>query len=193
MIVQLVIACEVGFWVLLVAGLTSRYVLRMPRVGLTLLLLEPLLEVVLLTATAIDLGRGAEPRAEHGVAALYLGYTVGHGHRTVRWLDGHAAHRFEGRPLVRPPRRGPARARHEARVWLGTLVGGAVAVLLLRLAILYVNDPSRVGTLLEWQAKVCFLVVAHGLFALSYAVWPRRAPEAPADTRPGTVDEGTRR
>ena len=49
----------------------------MPRSGLALLLCEPLLEVVLLVVTAIDLKNGAEPDWTHGLAALYIGFTVG--------------------------------------------------------------------------------------------------------------------
>ena len=64
MIVTLIIACEIGFWVLLAAGLAVRYLLRMPRTGMALLLCEPLLEVVLLVVTALDLKNGAEPELE---------------------------------------------------------------------------------------------------------------------------------
>ncbi|MFH9852802.1 hypothetical protein ACH4NV_09255 [Streptomyces althioticus] len=176
MIVALIIACEIGFWVLLAAGLAFRYLLRMPRTGLALLLCEPVLEVVLLVATAWDLKNGAEPDWTHGLAALYIGYTVGHGHRTVRWLDGHAAHRLDGRPLVRPPRYGLARARHETKVWLGTLTAAAVATVLLQLAIWYVGDPGRVTSLESWRATAWKAAGIHGLIALTYWLWPKKAP-----------------
>ncbi|GAP48001.1 hypothetical protein [Streptomyces azureus] len=177
MIVALIAACEIGFWVLLAAGLAFRYLLRMPRTGLALLLCEPLLEVVLLVATALDLKNGAEPNWTHGLAALYIGYTVGHGHRTVKWLDGHAAHRFGGAPPPqRPPLYGMARARHEAKVWTGTLVGAAVATVLLQLAIWYVDDPSRVTSLESWRYVAWRAAGIHGLVALSYWIWPRKAP-----------------
>ncbi|MFJ8644720.1 hypothetical protein ACIRNI_01120 [Streptomyces sp. NPDC093546] len=184
MVVALIVICEVGFWVLLAAGLATRYLLKMPRTGAALLLCEPLLEVVLLVATAIDLKNGAEPSWEHGLAALYIGYTVGHGHRTVKWLDGHAAHRLAGGPRpVPPPRYGMARARHEGRIWLGTLVGAAVATVLLWLAILYVDDPSRTDTLSGWMGGAWRAAGIHGLIALSYFVWPRKGPEEPEKQR----------
>ncbi|MFJ4242438.1 hypothetical protein ACIP17_17710 [Streptomyces iakyrus] len=177
MIVALIAACEIGFWVLLAAGLGARYLLRMPRLGLGLLLCEPLLEVVLLVATALDLKNGAEPNWTHGLAALYIGYTVGHGHRTVKWLDGHAAHRLGGAPKpAGPPRYGMPRARHEGKVWLGTLVGAVVATVLLQLAIWYVDDPSRVTSLESWRYVAWRAAGIHGLIALSYAIWPRKAP-----------------
>ncbi|GAA2224395.1 hypothetical protein GCM10010232_06570 [Streptomyces amakusaensis] len=184
MIVTLIIVCEVGFWVLLAAGLGARYALKMPRLGAALLLCEPLLEVVLLIATAVDLKNGAEPSWTHGLAALYIGYTVGHGHRTVRWLDGHAAHRFGGAPPpLQPPRYGMARAAHEGKVWLGTLIGAAVATGLLLLAIWYVGDASRSGSLEGWIGQAWKVTGIHGLIALSYLVWPRRDPGEGAEDR----------
>ncbi|MGC2998007.1 hypothetical protein ACPF8X_06325 [Streptomyces sp. G35A] len=182
MIVALIAACEIGFWVLLAAGLALRYLLRMPRTGLALLLCEPLLEVVLLVVTALDLKNGAEPNWTHGLAALYIGYTVGHGHRTVKWLDGHAAHRLGGAPKpLGPPRYGMARARHEAKVWLGTLVAAAVATALLQIAIGYVGDASRTGTLEGWRSTAWRAAGIHGLVALTYWIWPKKAPAGRTD------------
>ncbi|MFD9443198.1 hypothetical protein ACFWBR_03105 [Streptomyces sp. NPDC060006] len=185
MIVTLIIVCEVGFWVLLAAGLAFRYLLKMPRTGMTLLLCEPLLEVVLLVVTALDLKDGAEPSWKHGLAALYIGYTVGHGHRTVKWLDGHAAHRLAGaeRPAG-PPRYGMARARHEGKVWLGTVTAAAVATALLQLAIWYVDDPGSTGSLESWQYVAWRAAGIHGLIALTYAIWPKKAPAGPAQEQP---------
>ncbi len=178
MVVTLIVICEVGFWVLLVAGLATRYVLRMPRTGAALLLCEPLLEVVLLVVTVIDLRGGAEPSWRHGLAALYIGYTVGHGHRTVKWLDGHAAHRLAGAPRpAGPPRYGMARARYEGRLWLGTLLGAAVATALLQAAVWYVDDPSRVGPLQSWMGGAWRAVAIHGVIAASYAIWPKKPPK----------------
>ncbi|MFF8844521.1 hypothetical protein ACF08N_17685 [Streptomyces sp. NPDC015127] len=177
MIVTLIVVCEVGFWVLLAAGLATRYLLMMPRTGAALLLCEPLLEVVLLVATAVDLDNGAEPSWKHGLAALYIGYTVGHGHRTVRWLDGHAAHRLGGAPPPpKPPRHGMARARHEGRVWLGTLIAAGVTTVLLQIAIWYVGDASRTESLRSWMTVAWRSAGIHGLIALSYVLWPKKAP-----------------
>ncbi|MGW6567098.1 hypothetical protein [Streptomyces sp. NPDC054975] len=181
MIVTLIVICEVGFWVLLAAGLATRYLLKMPRTGLALLLCEPLLEVLLLVVTAIDLKDGAEPSWRHGLAAVYIGYTVGHGHRTVKWLDGHAAHRLGGGPPpVKPPRYGMAGARHEGKVWLGTVTAAAVASGLLLLASWYVGDDGNTDSLRSWMHVAWRAATIHGLIALSYAIWPKKAPAEPS-------------
>ncbi|MFF7179191.1 hypothetical protein [Streptomyces sp. NPDC008121] len=189
MIVTLIVICEVGFWVLLAAGLATRYLLKMPRTGLALLLCEPLLEVLLLVVTAVDLKNGADPSWKHGLAALYIGYTVGHGHRTVKWLDGHAAHRFGGAPPpAKPPRYGMARARHEGAIWMGSLVGGAVASGLLLLAMWYVGDGGNTESLRGWILVAWRAVGIHGLIALSYAIWPKSAPKPGAEASGETSD-----
>ena len=176
MIVALIIACEVGFWVLLAAGLAVRYLLKWRRTSVALLLCEPLLEVVLFVVTAVDLKSGAKPSWEHGLAALYIGFTVAYGHYTIRWLDGHAAHRLAGGPRPpKPPRFGLARARHEGRLWLRTVLAAAVACALLQSAIWYVGDGDTSSLrAVEWTALR--VVVIHGLSALTYLIWPKKAP-----------------
>ncbi|MFJ2113200.1 hypothetical protein ACIOEX_15160 [Streptomyces sp. NPDC087850] len=195
MIVALIVICEVGFWVLLAGGLALRYLARKPRLGAGVLLLEPLLEVVLLVVTAVDLRNGAAPDWKHGLAALYIGYTVAFGHYTVTWLDGHAAHRLAGAPPPAvPPRHGTARAWHETKLWLRTVLGAAVAIGLLQLAILYVGDANDTGSLAAWQSGALRVVVIHGIVALTYWLRPRKpstdAEPAPAEECPSTYTKG---
>ncbi|MFF8877200.1 hypothetical protein [Streptomyces flaveolus] len=186
MVVALIIACEVGFWVLLALGLAARYLLKWRRTSVVLLLCEPLLELVLFAVTAVDLRNGAEPGWEHGLAALYIGYTVAYGHCTIRWLDGHAAHRLGGGPPpVKPPRHGMPRARHEGRLWLRTVLGGAVACALLQGAVWYVGDEGDVSSLRAFQWAALRVVGIHGLIALTYLIWPKKAPAGTPSTEAG--------
>ncbi|MFE9427874.1 hypothetical protein ACFYNO_33520 [Kitasatospora sp. NPDC006697] len=191
MLIGLVVACEAAFWVLLAAGLAVRYLLGMRRTSVALLLGEPVLELVLLAVTAVDLQRGARPSWEHGLAAVYLGYTVAYGRSTLRWLDGHAAHRLAGAPPPpRPPRYGMARARHEGRLWLRSLLGGAVACGLLQLAAWYVGSGSPAAEPLHgWQLTALRAVGIHGVIALTYLLWPKKAP-AGAGSGPGSGSAG---
>lgn len=187
MIVALIIACEVGFWVLLALGLAVRYLLKRPRTSVVLLLCEPVLELVLFVVTAIDLKNGAEPSWEHGLAALYIGFTVAYGHYTIRWLDGHAAHRLGGAPKpVGPPRYGMPRARHEGRLWLRTLLAAAVACALLQGAVWYVGDSGDVSSLRSFQWAALRAAGIHGLVALAYLIWPKKALTGTEDEQPFT-------
>nr|WP_237518857.1 hypothetical protein [Streptomyces sp. SID5910] len=189
----MIIACEVGFWVLLALGLAARYLLKWRRTSVVLLLCEPLLELVLFAVTAVDLRNGAEPGWEHGLAALYIGYTVAYGHYTIRWLDGHAAHRLAGGPPPpKPPRYGTARALHEARLWLRTVLGAAVACALLQGAVWYVGDDGDVSSLRAFQWTALRAVGIHGLIALTYAIWPKKAPAGEGEVG-GRLERGEER
>lgn len=188
MIVALIIACEVGFWVLLALALAVRYLGKKRRTSVVLLLCEPVLELVLFVVTAIDLKNGAEPSWEHGVAALYIGFTVGYGHYMIKWLDGHAAHRLGGGPKpAGPPKYGLARARHEGRLWTRTLVATGVALALLQLAVWYVGDDGNVDSLRSFQWVALRAAGIHGLVALAYTIWPKKEPDAP---KSGDRDSG---
>jgi hypothetical protein len=133
-LVWLIAASEIGFWVLLGAGLLARYALRLRRTSTVLLLLVPVLDLVLIGASLVDVAGGSPPGQVHGLAAVYLGGTVAFGHSLIRWADGWAAHRFGGAPRPgRKPKYGAERAAYEWREWakVALLTGIAVAVMLL--------------------------------------------------------------
>ncbi|MCZ7421956.1 MULTISPECIES: hypothetical protein [unclassified Micromonospora] len=119
MIVAIIVACEIGFWAILAAGLFARYVLRLKRLGGFLLFCVPVTDLILITASVIDLRNGSPIDATHGLAALYLGFSVAFGPDLVRRADGWFVHRFAGGPRpVKPPKYGAARVRYEWRAWL---------------------------------------------------------------------------
>ncbi|MFG2282734.1 hypothetical protein ACGFNQ_29140 [Streptomyces asoensis] len=188
MIVALVVACEVAFWVLLAAGLALRYLLRMPRLGLALLLCEPLLEAVLFAVTAVDLRNGAEPDWRHGLAAVYIGFTVGLGRSTVRWADARFAHRFAGGPPpVRPPRHGRARAVHEWKVAGRWTLAALTAAALLEAAVRYVGADGDTGSLRDWQLRMVWVVGVNLVIALSYTLFPKAEPAGAAEREPAKM------
>jgi hypothetical protein len=162
-------ACEVGFWVVLAAGLIVRYGLRRPGLGAALLVCVPLIDLVLLAATTLDLRRGAAAGPEHGLAAAYLGFSVAFGHSMVRWADRWFAYRFASGPRPsRPPRRGSARARYEWREWGKAALAWAVACGLLAVAILLVGDPERTAELRSWMRSLTVVVV---VWFVAFPLW----------------------
>ncbi|MGC4889941.1 hypothetical protein [Micromonospora sp. DT227] len=178
MLIGVIIACEVAFWLFLVAGLVARYPLRRPRLGAALLLAVPAVDLVLLAATMIDLRGGGTATFAHGLAAAYLGFSVAFGHSMVRWADERFAHRFAGGP---PPRRAPrhgwARARHEWREWGKGMLGWAVACAVLLGGAALVGDAERTGELWAWAGRLTLAMAAWLVFwPVAYTVFPKRAP-----------------
>ncbi|MFB7460330.1 hypothetical protein [Streptomyces sp. NPDC056188] len=82
-------------------------------------------------------------------------------------------------PSSPPPRHGLVRARHEGGLWLRTLVASWVSLAVLRAAILYAGDPSATEPLRSWQGTTLRIAGIHGLIALSYLLFPRKAPAGP--------------
>lgn len=75
----LIVACEVGFWIVLLLALAARYLLRREPLSRALLVSLPLIDLVLLAFTAADLRRGTEATLAHGLAAAYIGFTIAFG------------------------------------------------------------------------------------------------------------------
>jgi hypothetical protein len=173
-IVALIVGCEVAFWVVLFAGLAVRYLLRKPTLGLRILLLVPLVDIVLLIVTALDLRRGAIAGWEHSLAAIYLGFTVAFGHSMIRWADERFAHRFAGRPAP-VVRTGRQRALHEWKMWGLAVLACGIAAGLLWLGIVWIADPPRTQQLSGSMGSLAMILAVWFIVAASYTVFPKKA------------------
>ncbi len=178
MLIALIIGAELAFWATLLAGLVTRYVLGRPRAGMALLVATPLIDLLLLVATTLDLRGGGEAALPHALAAVYIGVSVAWGKQLVAWADVRFAHRFAGGPPPeRPPRSGRAHAARERREWLRHLRAWATGTALLGLGILAVGDLDRTEAL-QGMAAVWTLVLAIDFaISFSYTLWPRSARE----------------
>lgn len=165
-----IIACEIGFWVVLFSGLAARYLLRRRRLSSVLLLSVPALDVLLLALIAWDLlVNGATAEFAHGLGAVYLGFTVAFGHQIIARVDAHFAHRFAGGPEpVKVPKTGPVRVRYEWSQFLRVLVVAAIACAVLGGIILLVGDPSRTEELSKWFGRVGLIA---SIWFLTGPVW----------------------
>lgn len=174
-ILAIIIACEVGFWVLILLGLLARYPLRRRRLGLVLLALTPVVDVVLLAATAIDLSRGATATTFHGIAAIYLGFSVAYGHKMITWADSHFAYRFAGGPAPRK-RYGAAHTAESWRDVARTILAAAIAAGVLWGLILISGDPARASALVGMFRILGIIAAIELIWAISYTFWPKKAP-----------------
>lgn len=181
MIPVIIVACEVGFWIFLLSGLTTRYLFRRRRLGLILLATAPLVDVVLLIVTVLDLRGGGTATVAHSLAAFYIGASVAFGHAMVKWADRRFARRFgtdEEARLATPtrPTYGWAHTRDMWRgtfhVWAAALVAGG----LLAAMIWMVGDPSRTEALARGFHTLAVIVSIDLIITVSYTIWPRKDP-----------------
>ena len=180
MIAIAILICEVGFWVLLLGGLTARYAFGRPRLGGLLLIGVPLVDALLLVVTGADLARGTEADAAHGLAAVYLGFSVVFGPTLVRDADRRFARRYgtEVAPAPAPPR---DKLAHELRLWARALLASAIAAAALGGLILIAGDPEQTRALWEGGGWFAQLGVISVIWFLAGPVWAAAAhPRRPA-------------
>jgi hypothetical protein len=175
MLLAIIVACEIGFWLVLGGGLVARYLLRRRVLSTILLVAAPLVDVVLLVATVIDLSRGAPAEFAHGLAAAYIGVSVAFGHSMIRWADQRFAHRFAGGPPPsRPPRHGRARTRYEWREFGKAALAWAISCGLLVAAIVIVGDAERTEGLQGWIARLTIVLAIWSLWPITHTIWPAK-------------------
>ncbi|RSN62914.1 hypothetical protein DMH01_09820 [Amycolatopsis sp. WAC 04182] len=175
---------EIGFWVAIVAGLAARYLLKLKRTSAVLLLLTPVIDLVVLVATVIDLRNGATANFVHGLAAVYLGFSVVFGHSMIKWADVRFAHRFAGGPPPPPKPRGREKLRAEWRDWVKCVLACGLAAGVLLLLIFMVGDTEQVEPLWGWLPRLGVVT------AIWFATGPLWQELSPKDER---VKEGARR
>lgn len=170
MLVALIVACEIAFWIVLAAGLLARYAWRRERLSTALLVAVPLIDLVLLAATVADLAGGATAGFSHGLAAAYLGFSVAFGPSLVRWADVRVAHRFADGPApVKPPKGGVERTRYEWREFGKAALAWGIACGLLGLAIAVVGDADRTEALLGWIGRLTLVLAIWSIWPLSHS------------------------
>lgn len=133
---------------------------------------------MLLVATAIDLRSGATASFAHGLAALYLGFSIAYGHALIRAADVRFAHRFAGGPAPRKLFGGAyalACWKDLARSSLGAAIAAGVVLLLRWIA----GDAERTAPLDSVFSILLIICAVELITAVGYTLWPRRAP-APA-------------
>jgi len=165
-----ILASEIGFWVVLILGLATRYLLRWRKVSTILLLGVPVLDVFLLSLISWDLLVN-ETIADftHGLGAVYLGFTIAFGRQIISRVDAWFAYRFASGPEPKaPPKVGIGRVKYEWEQWLKMLLCAVIASVVLVAITLLVRDPARTSELTSWLARIWLVT---GIWFIGWPVW----------------------
>ncbi|CAH0117673.1 hypothetical protein PAE9249_00133 [Paenibacillus sp. CECT 9249] len=170
-----IIASEIGFWVVILLGLMVRYLFKKPKLGLFLLALTPVIDLILLVATSVDLYRGAVATTPHAIAAVYIGVSIGFGKSMIAWADERFRYYIvkQGPPPTK--RFGMDYAKHYLKSWGRHVISYLIGAGLLAGLIYFINDPSRTealsGVLRIWTLAlgIDFII------AVSNFIWPKKS------------------
>lgn len=185
----LIVGCEVAFWVVLLIGLAFRYLLNRPAASRWLLVSLPVIDVLLLLFTALDLETGRTATAAHGLAAAYVGFTIAFGSIVVRWADERFAYRFASGPApIDAPIRGWEAVRYEFRLWVRCIAAWIIAFALLEALILYVANDAVTTPLLAWYRYGLGCIVFWFVFGPAWSLvfsWRRAQTRRPTSSSGG--------
>ena len=148
----LIVGCEAAFWVVLLLSLSVRYLLHQEVASRWLLRSLPVIDLLLLAFTAIDLKAGTTATFAHGLAAVYVGFTVAFGSIAIRWADAHFAHRFADGPVPpKAPTGGWGVVRFDLMLWLRCVGAWIIALALIEALVAYVGNEAATEPLLDWH------------------------------------------
>jgi len=173
-IAWIIVACEIGFWIVIVLGLFTRYVLKKNKLGLFFLALTPVVDLILLIITGLDLYYGATATMAHAIAAVYIGVSIGFGKSMIKWAD----ERFRYYVTKEGPK--PIKlfemehAIHYLKGWGKHVLSYLIGAGLLVGVILLINDVSRTEALFEVLRTWTFVLGIDLIITISYFIWPRK-------------------
>lgn len=175
LIVWLIIACEIAFWVVIGSGLVVRYLWNRPKMGLFLLALTPVVDIILLIATSIDLYRGAAATTAHAIAAVYIGVSIAFGKSMIEWADQRFRYYVTKQGPKPAVRFGMDHAKHYLKSWIRHVIAYVIGAGILVGLIYLINDHSRTeamnGVLKIWTIALGIDLI----ITISYFIWPRKA------------------
>jgi hypothetical protein len=174
----LIVGCEAAFWLVLLLGLAARYLLQRRCLSQWLLLSLPAIDILLLAFTALDLRAGAEVTIAHGLAAVYVGFTIAFGPIAVRWADAHFAHRFAAGPVPPgAPSRGWEAVRYDVGLWFRCIAAWVIALALISGLIAVLGREVPAESLEIWYrigiGSIFFWFLFGPLWAVVFCSWRR--------------------
>ena len=175
MILTAIVVAEDLFWVLLVAGLLTRYAWRAPRGGAALLVATPSVALVLLALTYIDLSSTNSSNFAHGLSALYIGYSITLGPTIIRAMDIRFARRF-GTPENSTTNADSRATESAMTTWKRACIGSLISIVLLGVGIAVTGIQGSFW-LIYW------VFVAVSIVPVWWFIGPRREKKKEQGTR----------
>ncbi len=175
LIAWIIIACEVGFWIFVLAGLIARYVFNQRKLGNLLLICTPIVDLLLLVATVIDLKNGAVATTVHGIAAIYIGVSIAFGHRMIAWADVRFAYYFRNGPKPDKKKKyGSEYAKIEREGWFRHLLSWVIGSGIIFAIIYYIDNNPQTEQLFHIFRLWSIILIIDFLISFSYTVFPRQ-------------------
>ncbi|QSF46875.1 hypothetical protein [Paenibacillus tianjinensis] len=170
-----IVTCEILFWVVIIAGLTARYIFKRNKLGLFFLAMTPVLDLILLVIAGMDLAKGASATTAHALAAIYISVSIVFGKSMISWADERFRYYVTKQGPLPPKRYGMEHAVYYFKSWLKHVLAYLLGAGILYGLITWINDPARTEALQNIITIWSVIVAIDLLISGSYFLWPRKA------------------
>lgn len=175
----MIVLCEVAFWVVILIGLSLRYLFNLKKLSFFFLALTPFIDVILIAITSLDLYRGATATVAHGLAPVYIGVSLAFGKNMIDWIDIRFQKYILKSDSPMPEKlTGIPFAKHYAKGFLRHLIAFAIGCAILALMIFYIDDSSRTEALYGIMKVWAFIMAIDVYITSSYFIWPKKPKTA---------------
>lgn len=166
-----IVACEILFWVFIIMGLLTRYIVKKEKLGLVILAMTPVIDVLLLVITGVDLYMGATATMAHAIAAVYIGISVAFGKSMIQWADEKFQYYIVKKGEKPIKRFGLNYAKHYFNGWLRHLLAYCIGAGLLIGIIFLINDSTRTEALSSIFILWSLVLGIDFIISISYFIW----------------------
>lgn len=172
--IKWIIAAEILFWVAILAGLFSRYVLKQKKLSYLFFLLTPLIDLALIALTVVDLQSGAVATIAHGISVIYIGVSIAYGKTMIAWADDKFQTYFLKKESAKKARYGIEKGLHELKMWGRHVIAFAIGSVFFWLILTYIDSNSTEALRNVWRIWSIALLIDGGI-SISYLLFPKKA------------------
>lgn len=172
MITFFIILAEISYWIFILLGLVTRYIIKQEKLSIWLFGATPLIDLMLLIFTVFDLKNGTEATFAHALAAIYIGVSIAYGKQMIKWADIQFQYYFlkiDNRPAKLF---GIERGKKEMEGFFKHLIAYLIGGIFLVGMIYFLNNATNTENLMATWRIWSIILGIDFLISFSYILFP---------------------
>ncbi|MGE7675047.1 hypothetical protein ACQKMV_15940 [Lysinibacillus sp. NPDC094403] len=169
-----IITAEIAFWIVILVGLICRYGLKMPKLSIFFFALTPVIDLLLVILTTMDLKAGTPASTSHGIAAIYIGVSIAYGKTMITWADQKFQQWFLKSGYKNEPLTGMKKGMYEMKLLSQHIVAFLIGAGLLYAMSLFVGSNSDTTSLFQVMKVWGIVLAIDAAISISYVIFPKK-------------------
>ncbi|MFJ5765718.1 hypothetical protein ACIP9C_10145 [Lysinibacillus sp. NPDC093210] len=169
-----IITAEIAFWIVILIGLVCRYRFKKPKLSILFFALTPVIDLLLVLLTAMDLRAGTPASISHGIAAVYIGVSIAYGKTMITWADEKFQQWFLKLPVEKKRLTGLAKGIHEIKMLGLHVIAYVISASLLYAMIVFIGQLTDTSSLLQVMKVWGIILIIDAIISFSYIIFPNK-------------------